>query len=448
MSNKDKKDWAKYANDAKNKRKPSNNSANRKTEIGSHIVVEGEMIVQRLANIATGKAMKYEKLGPQEFVQYPYDELSIEKIKKACHTHFKSVLSPDKQQCDILVSQFGPSCSKLAHIKNFKLIYVRFISNDPPSLSVFSKIVNSSVSSRPQSHSDSTPSVSVVQTLKKAKSESQTSTSKVHYPESLSASSMLRLGSEISMKIRTPDSIDLIDFDPQKLEWAHPKNLQLFIDEEPFSQGGFRVVFRAKGSDGQNYVIKKFKKDIIEEIKKVNEHIEKKETVDSLAKKAVQMHKLAKSLADAFDKNLHEIGKKKEFGSAFKYNSIYLGRIKNNNGIEESVVVEEFIPGEFKKYINNDGTIVYGLPEDLEMSLKAQCLSHYTYVKSNKKLLLLDIQGAGFTLFDPEVATSDDALCDGKLKFCMGNLSTRAVEMFIAIHICNKYCQIIGLKHF
>lgn len=33
-------------------------------------------------------------------------------------------------------------------------------------------------------------------------------------------------------------------------------------------------------------------------------------------------------------------------------------------------------------------------------------------------------------LFDPEIATTEDALADGGLKFCMGNMSKQAIEMF------------------
>ena len=85
----------------------------------SSIVAEGEMIVQRLANVATGKSMKYERIGPQEFVMYEYDELTLENIKNACYKHFKDRLLDIKMESGILVSQNGPFCSKLSHLKNF-----------------------------------------------------------------------------------------------------------------------------------------------------------------------------------------------------------------------------------------------------------------------------------------------------------------------------------------
>ena len=37
---------------------------------------------------------------------------------------------------------------------------------------------------------------------------------------------------------------------------------------------------------------------------------------------------------------------------------------------------------------------------------KAECLVHFSYVESPKKLMLLDLQGAEYNLYDPEIATT------------------------------------------
>jgi len=42
-----------------------------------------------------------------------------------------------------------------------------------------------------------------------------------------------------------------------------------------------------------------------------------------------------------------------------------------------------------------------------ELSSKAETFSHYSYVKSGKQLMVLDIQGVGYFLSDPEIATSE-----------------------------------------
>ena len=42
--------------------------------------------------------------------------------------------------------------------------------------------------------------------------------------------------------------------------------------------------------------------------------------------------------------------------------------------------------------------------EASELSMKAETFSHYSYKKSNTQLMVLDIQGVGYTLCDPEIA--------------------------------------------
>ena len=59
--------------------------------------------------------MKYKKIGPQEFVDFDFEEFTFMNIKKACLQHFAQRL-PSRMVCDILATQNGPSCSKLSHI--------------------------------------------------------------------------------------------------------------------------------------------------------------------------------------------------------------------------------------------------------------------------------------------------------------------------------------------
>ena len=63
-----------------------------------------------------------------------------------------------------------------------------------------------------------------------------------------------------------------------------------------------------------------------------------------------------------------------------------------------------------------------------------------------KKLMLLDIQGNGYELFNPEIASHE--LFDGSVEvlYCAGNLSHMAIEKFVSGHKCNVFCDIVGLK--
>ena len=42
-----------------------------------------------------------------------------------------------------------------------------------------------------------------------------------------------------------------------------------------------------------------------------------------------------------------------------------------------------------------------------EVSLKAETFVHYTYVKSGKKLMVVDIQEKGYGICDPEITSAD-----------------------------------------
>ena len=121
------------------------------------------------------------------------------------------------------------------------------------------------------------------------------------------------------------------------------------------------------------------------------------------------------------------------FGDVFKYRMIYFGKIDQ----------EEYVDGTFTKYINNNGLLcVYG---SHALGQKADCLIHFSYEKSEKKLMLVDIQGNEYDLFDLEIASAN--LYDKpQLIYCTGNLSDFAIKNFISNHKCNAFCISLGLK--
>ena len=105
--------------------------------------------------------------------------------------------------------------------------------------------------------------------------------------------------------------------------------------------------------------------------------------------------------------------------------------------------------GDFQKYINSNGSICLN---DLDITEKAETFVHYTYEKSNNRLMITDLQGVGYQLCDSESAThtivevkSDKSKMLVEYLFCAGNLSTTAFENFDREHIYNKYCAKLEL---
>ncbi|KXJ19392.1 Transient receptor potential cation channel subfamily M member 6 [Exaiptasia diaphana] len=117
--------------------------------------------------------------------------------------------------------------------------------------------------------------------------------------------------------------------------------------------------------------------------------------------------------------------------------------------------LENFVSGDFHKFVNNDGVSVSPPTDDVEeVYEKAQCFVHYSYQFSQKKFMVLDIQGtASYILYDPEIATSElyaagDGSENRETYFCAGNLSFQGIEKFQSDHICNKFCNMLNLDVF
>lgn len=161
------------------------------------------------------------------------------------------------------------------------------------------------------------------------------------------------------------------------------------------------------------------------------------QTVEIHTKKVVQMHTLAKNFADQLALKVQK-DDLLEFGQALQYGKLYFGKELDNG---EFVTVEEYIDGNFVKYLNNNGMVCV---KTSALSEKAECLAHFSYEKSSHKLMVLDIQGTGHKLYDPEIASSE-LLENDEFLFCTGNLSQTAIDTFIGSHRCSIYCKSLGL---
>ena len=147
---------------------------------------------------------------------------------------------------------------------------------------------------------------------------------------------------------------------------------------------------------------------------------------------------LAKHFTDLVRLQLKEEHRLHRFGSLFCYNEIYYG-IENG----EVVTVEEYVSGDFKKYINNNGEIL-GDPST-DISMKAVAYMHFSFTKSHGQLLLTDLQGVAYELVDPEISSLRLRDEDDSKLFAAGNLSVFALKKFVETHKCNRYCRLLNL---
>ena len=98
MTDRRKKSWGTFKNEMKAKRRRTGDGGAKKNEKGN-ILERQELAVQRLSSEVSGKAQKYTRVRPREFVQYDEEELSIEGIKAACEKHFSPSLERKGLSC-------------------------------------------------------------------------------------------------------------------------------------------------------------------------------------------------------------------------------------------------------------------------------------------------------------------------------------------------------------
>ncbi|XP_074388305.1 alpha-protein kinase 2 isoform X1 [Zonotrichia albicollis] len=119
------------------------------------------------------------------------------------------------------------------------------------------------------------------------------------------------------------------------------------------------------------------------------------------------------------------------------------------NNIPYATVEEELV-GEFVKYSVKDGKEVNFLRRDSEAGQKCCTFQHWVYEKTNGNLLVTDLQGVGMKLTDVGIATlakgDTKGSGDSRYKGFKGNCSFSFIEQFRALHQCNEYCEMLGLK--
>ncbi|UIZ25159.1 hypothetical protein KXD40_009110 [Peronospora effusa] len=103
--------------------------------------------------------------------------------------------------------------------------------------------------------------------------------------------------------------------------------------------------------------------------------------------------------------------------------------------------VEEFLPGAYVKYSNNSGYVgrETSTTEERERNTP-QAFSHFSFVASDFRLMIVDIQGVADSYTDPQIHSADGR------GFGVGNLGTFGMEKFLESHRCNEVCRWLGLR--
>lgn len=101
---------------------------------------------------------------------------------------------------------------------------------------------------------------------------------------------------------------------------------------------------------------------------------------------------------------------------------------------------ERFLPGPFLKYNSNNGYVSEGCYRHHEV---VQAFLHFTFVSSEFKLLVTDLQGVAR---DGEVLLTDPQVLSLEGSYGPGDLQTKGFHACLAAHRCGPTCRLLGLK--
>jgi len=128
---------------------------------------------------------------------------------------------------------------------------------------------------------------------------------------------------------------------------------------------------------------------------------------------------------------------------------------KSGQRTSELYSIEPYLEGEYTKYSNNDGW-------ENESRSTPHAFSHFSYEKSNGKLVIVDMQGSSnpfeYYFTDPTIHSVEelhddgegneyDQLMDGVPYFRRnpGNFGTKGIEKFKNTHRCHHLCEQLKL---
>ena len=191
------------------------------------------------------------------------------------------------------------------------------------------------------------------------------------YPKSVSIAHLLKAGKLVKAPKTTSLRLELFDVD--KCKWMSGATLDFMIEDEPFSSGPFRDTFKATCNDHLHlgdWVVKKYKPTLIETIKELL-----KSTVDDHTRKQVQMHAVARNITQRFSSKVPA-----EFGDSFQYGKVFYLVLD-----DLPITVEEFVPGDFRKYVNNNGACLTSPGDACDKSLPRQNVLYITAMDLQSK---------------------------------------------------------------
>ena len=196
----------------------------------------------------------------------------------------------------------------------------------------------------------------------------------------------------------------------------------------PFAVGGLRLAYYAFEQPHNKRVVLKVFKRTGERWNCPKRYMEVSE-----------IQKLATSYAEEFNQD------KPSGTMEIKFVRVDVIDFEKNKEGEQSrwYTMEDYMEGKYEKFNSNTGWVSF---QEDPISATMQAFSHYTWVKSGKKLVVCDLQGVktdkGTFLTDPAIHSEE------YWRYGKTNLGPKGIRRFFKTHQCNVICTKLKLGRY
>lgn len=218
--------------------------------------------------------------------------------------------------------------------------------------------------------------------------------------------------------IRSDQPMNWSNMDLTRFLTLVTQETKIKLSEAYFNNGAMRTAHQMYDETmGQKLVAKVYINDM--------ELDDKKRTIDGDAKTQT----IAKHLALEFSKRCNAA-----YTVDFLITSFYVLLDRDENDRFKFISAEPYLQGEFKKYNNNNGWAgAFG-----EMSDVAQAFSHFTWLHTGGKAMIVDLQGVRNICTDPQIHAENF--------YGKGNFGHDGIGDFFRTHKCNPICHQMELQ--
>ena len=199
------------------------------------------------------------------------------------------------------------------------------------------------------------------------------------------------------------------------------------FEEHCFAQGRFRYAYKGTWIEPQD---KKGQKCVVKE--KKDAYAWKLTDWDT----SLKIREKAQELADNFNFSLEPPPPCPVSFAALYVHQVVEQDSSSGPKLHEHVLVEDFIPGNYKKWCSNYGFIS---EEAKTTAIMMPAFMHWSWVHTGGEMMVADLQGVrrddGYTLTDPVIlSTTADT-------YGATDMGVEGMAMFFIHHECNEICS-------